>query len=177
MKIEMWSIDRPVPYVRNARKIPQKAIDKVAGSIQEFGWRQPIVVDKDEVIIVGHTRLKGAQKLGLKEVPVHIAENLSEAQVKAYRLADNRTGEETGWDEELLSLEIKELTDYDIDIDLTGFNDNEVNKLLNQYAESQQGKIGDDEVPEEIETRSKVGDLCCLVIIVFYVVTAQQKII
>ena len=111
MKIEMWSIDRPVPYVRNTRKIPQKAIDKVAGSIQEFGWRQPIVVDKDEVIIVGHTRLKGAQKLGLKEVPVHIAENLSEAQVKAYRLADNRTGEETGWDEELLSLEIKELTE------------------------------------------------------------------
>jgi len=162
MKIEMWPIDRPVPYVRNARKIPQKAIDKVAGSIQEFGWRQPIVVDKDEVIIVGHTRLKGAQKLGLKEVPVHIAESLNEAQVKAYRLADNRTGEETGWDEELLSLEIKELTDYDIDIDLTGFNDNEVNKLLNQYAESQQGKIGDDEVPEKIETRSKQGDVWIL---------------
>ena len=162
MKIEMWPIDRPVPYVRNARKIPQKAIDKVAGSIQEFGWRQPIVVDKDEVIIVGHTRLKGAQKLGLKEVPVHIAENLNDAQVKAYRLADNRTGEETGWDEELLSLEIKELTDYDIDIDLTGFNDNEVNKLLNQYAESEQGKIGDDEVPENIETRSKQGDIWIL---------------
>jgi len=162
MKIEMWPIDRPVPYVRNARKIPQKAIDKVAGSIQEFGWRQPIVVDKEEVIIVGHTRLKGAQKLGLKEVPVHIAENLNDAQVKAYRLADNRTGEETGWDDELLSLEIKELADYDIDIDLTGFNDNEVNKLLNQYAESEQGKIGDDEVPENIETRSKQGDIWIL---------------
>lgn len=162
MKIEMWSIDRPVPYVRNARKIPQKAIDKVAGSLQEFGWRQPIVVDKEGSVIVGHTRLKAAQKLNYKEVPVHVADKLSEAQVKAYRLADNRTGEETGWDEELLSLEIKELADYDIDIDLTGFNDNEVNKLLNQYAESQQGKIGDDDIPEEIETRSEVGDLWLL---------------
>lgn len=158
----MWSIDRPVPYVRNARKIPQKAIDKVAGSLQEFGWRQPIVVDKEGSVIVGHTRLKAAQKLNYKEVPVHVADKLSEAQVKAYRLADNRTGEETGWDEELLSLEIKELADYDIDIDLTGFNDNEVNKLLNQYAESQQGKIGDDDIPEEIETRSEVGDLWLL---------------
>ena len=162
MKIEMWSIDRPVPYVRNARKIPQKAIDKVAGSLQEFGWRQPIVVDKEGSVIVGHTRLKAAQKLNYKEVPVHVADKLSEAQVKAYRLADNRTGEETGWDEELLSLEIKELADYDIDIDLTGFNDNEVNKLLNQYAESQQGKIGDDDIPDEIETRSQVGDLWLL---------------
>ncbi|HBY67619.1 MAG TPA: hypothetical protein DEG69_07635, partial [Flavobacteriaceae bacterium] len=156
------SIDRPVPYVRNARKIPQKAIDKVAGSLQEFGWRQPIVVDKEGSVIVGHTRLKAAQKLNYKEVPVHVADKLSEAQVKAYRLADNRTGEETGWDEELLSLEIKELADYDIDIDLTGFNDNEVNKLLNQYAESQQGKIGDDDIPDEIETRSQVGDLWLL---------------
>ena len=162
MKIEMWPIDRPVPYVRNARKIPQKAIDKVAGSLQEFGWRQPIVVDSKNVVIVGHTRLKAAQKLNYNEVPVHIADKLSEAQVKAYRLADNRTGEETGWDEELLSLEIKELADYDINIDLTGFNDNEVNKLLNQYAESQQGKIGDDEIPEKIETRSKIGDLWLL---------------
>ena len=159
MKIEMWSIDRPLPYVRNARKIPQKAIDKVAGSLNEFGWRQPIVVDKDEVIIVGHTRLKAAQKLGLKEVPVHIAENLNETQVKAYRLADNRTGEETGWDEELLSLEIKELTDCDIDMDLTGFDDKDVNKLLNQYLESEQGKIGDDEIPGDITTRTNPGDL------------------
>ena len=159
MKIEMWSIDRPLPYVRNARKIPQQAIDKVAGSLNEFGWRQPIVVDTKEVIIVGHTRLKAAQKLGLKEVPVHIAENLSEAQVKAYRLADNRTGEETGWDQELLSLEIKDLTDYDINLDLTGFGDKEVTQLLNQYLETEQGNIGDDEIPDNIETRTNPGDL------------------
>jgi DNA modification methylase len=159
MKIEMWSIDRPIAYVRNARKIPQQAIDKVAGSLNEFGWRQPIVVDTKEIIIVGHTRLKAAQKLGLKEVPVHIAENLTEAQVKAYRLADNRTGEETDWDQELLSLEIKDLTDYDINLDLTGFGDKEVTQLLNQYLETEQGNIGDDEIPDKIEARTKPGDL------------------
>jgi len=107
----MWPIDKPIPYIRNARKIPQSAIDKVAGSLKEFGWRQPIVVDTSGVIIVGHTRLKGAKKLGLKEVPIHIADKLNESQVKAYRLADNRTGQETKWDEELLSLELKELSD------------------------------------------------------------------
>jgi ParB-like chromosome segregation protein Spo0J len=110
MKIELWPVDKPVPYIRNARKIPQSAIDKVAGSIKEFGWRQPIVVDKEGVIIVGHTRLKGAMKLGLKEVPIHVADQLTDSQVKAYRLADNRTGQETGWDDELLSLELKELS-------------------------------------------------------------------
>ena len=162
MKIEMWPIDRPVPYIRNARKIPQKAIDKVAGSLQEFGWRQPIVVDKNKTIIVGHTRLHAARKLGLKEVPVHKADKLSEAQVKAYRLADNRTGQESEWDDQLLSLELRELADYDINIDLTGFSDTEVTKLLNQFAESTDGKIGDDEIPENITNRTKKGDVWIL---------------
>jgi ParB-like chromosome segregation protein Spo0J len=73
MKIEEWSIDRPIPYARNARQIPQSAIDKVAASISEFGWRQPIVVDEHDVIIAGHTRLLAARKLGLATVPVHVA--------------------------------------------------------------------------------------------------------
>jgi ParB-like chromosome segregation protein Spo0J len=77
----MWPLDKIHPYARNARQIPAKAIDKVAPSIREFGWRQPIVVDNDGVIIVGHVRLLAAQKLGLKEAPVHVARNLSAAQV------------------------------------------------------------------------------------------------
>src|SRR5882724_8782783 len=90
-----WPIDRPLPYARNSRKIPARAIDKVAASIKEFGFRVPIVVDKDDVVICGHTRLLAAKKLGLREVPVHVADNLTPAQAKAYRLMDNRSHEET----------------------------------------------------------------------------------
>jgi ParB-like chromosome segregation protein Spo0J len=92
LKVCSWPIDRPIPYARNSRKIPERAVDKVAASIKEFGWRVPIVVDKDGVIICGHTRLLAAKKLGVQEVPVHVAHNLTPPQVKAYRLMDNRIG-------------------------------------------------------------------------------------
>lgn len=95
MLVELWPIDKVIPYARNARTLSATAVDKVAASIQEFGFRQPIVVDTKGVIVVGHTRLKGAQKLGLTEVPVHVAKDLNPAQIKAYRLADNRTNQET----------------------------------------------------------------------------------
>src|SRR5271170_527758 len=109
LRVCMWPIDRPIPYARNSRKIPQRAIDKVAASINEFGWRVPIVVDKDDVIICGHTRLLAAKKLGLDQVPVHVADNLTPAQVKAYRLMDNRSHDDTSFDLELLGLELEEL--------------------------------------------------------------------
>src|SRR5471030_1458653 len=106
MKIETRHLVDIIPYKKNARKIPQRAIDKVAASLQEFGWQQPIVVNKAGVIIVGHTRYLAAQKLGWTEAPVHVAANLTAAQEKAYRLADNRTNEETGWNLELLGPEM-----------------------------------------------------------------------
>src|SRR5213075_430625 len=93
MTITMWSLEKIIPYARNARKIPVAAVDKVAASIQEFGWRQPIVVYANGVIICGHTRLLAARKLGLQEAPVHVAENLTPTQVRAYRLLDNRSHE------------------------------------------------------------------------------------
>src|SRR5580700_7423855 len=98
LEVRMWPIEKPIPYARNSRKIPERAVDKVAASIQDFGWRVPIVVDKDGVVICGHTRLLAAKKLGLREVPVHIADNLTPAQVKAYRLIDNRSHQDTDWD-------------------------------------------------------------------------------
>jgi ParB-like chromosome segregation protein Spo0J len=119
MKVEFWPTDRPIPYARNARKISQVAVDKVASSIKEFGWRQPIVVDGEGVVIAGHTRLLAAKKLSLPEVPVHIAEGLSKQQVKAYRLMDNRSHEEAEWDKELLGPELLELEALDIDLALT----------------------------------------------------------
>jgi DNA modification methylase len=130
LQVRSWPVDKPIPYARNSRKIPERAIDKVAASIKEFGWRSAIVVDKDGVIICGHTRLLAAKKLGLREVPVHVADNLTPAQVKAYRLMDNRSHEETDWDIDLLGPELEELRDLDFDLDLTGFDQHEIDDFL-----------------------------------------------
>jgi ParB-like chromosome segregation protein Spo0J len=99
-------MERITPYARNARQISPEAVEKVAASIQEFGWRQPIVVDRDGVLICGHTRLLAARKLGLSEVPVHLADTLTPAQVRAYRLLDNRSHDETRWKVLLRSFEM-----------------------------------------------------------------------
>ena len=123
-------INKIVPYSRNPRK--NQHVDKVASSIKEFGFQQPIVVDKDHVIIVGHTRYQAAMKLGMKEVPVIIANNLSENQVKAYRIADNRVAEESQWDNELLNLELLDLQKSEFDLDSLGFEQNELNRIFNQ---------------------------------------------
>jgi ParB-like chromosome segregation protein Spo0J len=144
MKVEIWPIERLIPYARNPRQIPQTAIDKVARSIQEFGFRQPIVVDTEGVIIVGHVRRLAAQKLGLTHVPVNMATELTAAQVNAYRLADNRTNEEATWDTEALALELADLKLGEYDLDLTGFNLDEIQELL---AENTVGFTDDDEAP------------------------------
>ena len=107
--IEWWDIDKVIPYAKNARKIRQSAIDKVAASIAEFGWRQPIVVDAKGVIAVGHVRWGAANKLKLEKVPVHVASDLTDDQIKAYRLMDNRSNEETDWDFDLLGPELADL--------------------------------------------------------------------
>jgi len=125
MQIELRMLDQIVPYVRNPRK-NQSAIPKVKASLKEFGWRQPIVVDQDGIIIVGHTRYLAALELGWTEAPVHVADNLTPSQVKAYRIADNRTNQEAIWDDELLKLELDDLKKLDFDLKLTGFDDHEL---------------------------------------------------
>ena len=102
LKVAGLPINKIIPFRRNPR-VNEAAVEKVADSLREFGWRQPIVVDRDFVVVAGHTRLLAAPRLGLAEVPVHVADNLTPAQVKAYRLADNRVHEESHWDEELLN--------------------------------------------------------------------------
>jgi ParB-like chromosome segregation protein Spo0J len=129
--IEHWPVDQPVAYARNARKITQKAVDKVAASLQEFGFRQPIVVDAKGVVVVGHTRLLAAKQLKLTTVPVHVARDLTKAQIQAYRMADNRTSEETDWDRELLYVEMSELAEEFVDLNsVTGFDVAEISDLL-----------------------------------------------
>lgn len=113
------------PYPGNPRKIPQAAIDAVAASIRRFGWRQPIVVDADGVIIAGHVRYAAAKQLDLAEAPVHRAD-LSADEARAYRLADNRTGEITLWDAAPLYGELKALAD----VDVPGFSADEVRAFL-----------------------------------------------
>lgn len=116
MKVETVSIDKIKPYENNPRN-NDDAVDAVANSIKEFGWQQPIVVDKDMVIIAGHTRYLAAKKLGYDTVPVVVASNLSDEQVRAYRLADNKTGELAEWDTKLLDDELQSI----LDIDMTDF--------------------------------------------------------
>ena len=145
MKVELIEIGRVIPYARNPRK-NDAAIAKVAASIKEYGFRQPIVVDEEMVIIAGHTRLQAAQSLGLKKVPVHVATGLTQAQIKAYRLADNRTHEDSEWDEELLAIELGELDELGFDLDLTGFDAIELEDLLD--GEPMAGLTDDDDIPE-----------------------------
>src|SRR4030088_980703 len=109
LRVSAWPIDKIITFARNARNIPASALSKVAVSIKEFGWRQPIVVDREGVIICGHTRLLAARKLALEQVPVHVAETLAPAEVRAYRLMDNRSHEEAEWDMELHAPELEEL--------------------------------------------------------------------
>ena len=129
------SIERVIPYEKNPRRNDGAAVAKVAASLREFGWRQPIVVDAKGVIIAGHTRLKAALSLGMTEVPVHVATNLSNAQAKAYRIADNRTGEESEWDvpvlaEELAALRLAEDLDLDALAKFTAFDLSEIERIL-----------------------------------------------
>ena len=129
MKVQNKPIDDLIPYHNNPRK--NQAIDKVASSIKEYGFQQPIVVDKDMVVIVGHTRLLGAKKLGLKEVPIVVAD-LGEAKAKAYRLADNRVNEDSMWDNNLLQNELNQLLDFEIDLNLTGFSNEELDSIFSK---------------------------------------------
>ena len=157
MQIKLAEISNIKPYENNPRKLSEQAIKKVAMSLKEYGFRQPIVVDKNMVIVAGHTRYRASKKLGLKQVPISVIYNLSEEQINAYRIADNRTAEESEWDNELLKMEIKELEAKDFKLDLLGFNEDQLNDIL---FEEKQGLTDEDEVPETPEEPiSKLGDI------------------
>jgi ParB-like chromosome segregation protein Spo0J len=173
MHIEIWPIGRVQPYPGNPR-LNGGAIDAVAKSLREFGWRQPIVVDRDGVIVVGHTRWLAAKQLGLAEVPVHVAGDLTPAQAKAYRIADNQTTTIAEWDMDLLPLELADLKALEFDLDLLGFGQDELAKLMGTVAAA--GLVDPDEVlapPDEAIT--KPGDLIILGNIVCSAATAAKQ--
>jgi len=160
MDVKLVNIDDVRPYEANPR-INDQAVDAVAASLREFGFRQPIVVDERNVIIVGHTRWKAAKKLGLTQVPVHVARDLSPERVKAYRIADNQTATLAEWNYELLPIELKDLQALDFDLGLLGFDAEALAKLLDPGVQG--GQCDPDEVPappDEAVTRP--GDLYIL---------------
>ncbi|EMW6332173.1 ParB N-terminal domain-containing protein [Enterococcus faecalis] len=154
MDIKVQKTEDLIPYEKNPRH-NEGAITAVAKSIEKFGFKVPIVVDASNVIVNGHTRLKAAKYLGLKEVPTIIADDLTPEQIKAFRLADNKVGEIATWDEELLNAELDELADLDLDFDMTefGFDLPDI--------EGEEVEVIEDEFEEELpaEPISKLGDI------------------
>jgi len=156
MQVENISLSEIKPYPDNPRK-NRNSVGKVADSIKEYGWRQPIVVDEDMVVIAGHTRLQAAKRLKYSQVPVHIAKGLTAAQVKAYRLMDNRSAEDSSWIDDLLRTELSGLLEDGFDLNLTGFSGDELNQLLKLDSPEDE-----DVIPEDVEPVCKQGDLWIL---------------
>jgi len=162
MNVELRPLAEIKPYEKNPR-INDAAVDAVAESIRRFGFRQPIVVDGDDVIVCGHTRWKAAQKLGLDKVPVHVARDLTPEQIRAYRIADNKTNELAEWNLELLPIEMAELRDAGIDWSLLGFDADDLAKLFDAADGVKQGLTDPDDIPAPPdEATTQPGDLWLL---------------
>jgi len=160
MNVELRPTGQIKPYERKPRN-NDKAVAAVAESLQQYGFRQPIVVDNDGVIVCGHTRWKASQKLGLTEVPVHVATDLTPEQIKAYRIADNKTSDLSSWDLELLPIELADLQALDVDLSLLGFSVEELGKLLNGGVAD--GQCDPDDIPAPPdEAMTQRGDIWLL---------------
>ena len=146
MNIQEMEIAKIIPYINNPRK--NLNIDKVASSIKEFGFQQPIVIDEENIIIVGHTRFEAAKKLGLEKVPVTIAK-LSKNQAKAYRIADNRLNQDASWDTKLLNLEFNDLIGDNYNLDHLGFTNDELDNLFLKDEKESEEELNPDDFPDE----------------------------
>ncbi len=156
-QIEIRSIDDITPYARNSRTHSDEQVAQIAASIREFGWTTPILIDEEGSVICGHGRLLAARKLGQAEVEVIVARGWSDAKKRAYVIADNKLALNAGWDMELLALELADLKEFDFDLGLTGFSDEELSKLLPDKTD---GNTDQDEVPEvPADPITKPGDV------------------
>jgi DNA modification methylase len=158
-RIEHWLLEKLIPWARNPRTHSDAQVAQIAASIAEFGFNSPILVDSKAGIIAGHGRLLAARKLGLNEVPVIVLDHLTEAQKRAYIIADNQLALSAGWDEELLRLELAALQQEDFDLSLIGFEDEELARLL-AAQDAVEGLTDEDAAPEIPKTPlSRAGDL------------------
>jgi ParB-like chromosome segregation protein Spo0J len=154
--IESWPLDRLIPYARNPRTHSDVQVAQIAASIAEFGFNNPILVDTKDGIIAGHGRLLAARKLQLAEVPVIVLDHLTEAQKRAYILADNQLALNAGWDDTLLAAELAALQQEDFDLSLIGFEDEELARLL-AAQEASEGLTDEDAVPVRVNKNETPG--------------------
>ena len=163
LAVQIWPIDRLLPYARNARTHSDEQVAQVAASIQEFGWTNPILVGGDGMIIAGHARLAAARKLGMAEVPVIVLDHLTETQRRALILADNKLALNAGWDEEMLRVELESLKEDNFNLDVVGFTNEELDVLLADPEAAHEGLTDEDAVPETQEAAVTVpGDVWLL---------------
>lgn len=155
LKVETWPVDKLVPYGRNPRRNDEQ-VDRMAGAIREFGFRIPIVAKSDGTVVDGHLRLKAARKLGMKEVPVALADELTDMQVKAFRILANQSANWAEWDDDLLRLELEELSFAEYDLSLTGFSEDELNIHLNGWESDIEILEGNDHTEEHGLIKVKV---------------------
>jgi ParB-like chromosome segregation protein Spo0J len=149
-KVKIIDIDKIYPYTNNPKKHPEKQINKIASSIKNYGFTVPIVVDEDNEIIAGHGRYEAARKLELEELPVIRRDDLNKAQVKGLRLADNKVAE-SEWNYEQLAVEFEELEFDDYDLELTGFNEEEINGITENYDIPEEEPEFDESIADEVE--------------------------
>ncbi len=160
-RVEKRSVDALIPYAKNSRTHSESQVAQIAASIKEWGWTTPLLVDESGGIIAGHGRLLAAQKLGMKEVPVIVADGWTDHQKRAYIIADNKLALNAGWDEELLAIELADLRDAGFDLDLIGFDGEELSVIFDD--EHVGGLTDEDAVPEIVgDPVSKSGDLWAL---------------
>jgi DNA modification methylase len=158
-QVERWPLDRLLPFARNARTHSPTQVDQIAASMREWGWTNPILADESGSILAGHGRLAAAQKLGFADVPVMVARGWSEAKKRAYVIADNQLALNAGWDEEMLAAELTDLRDLAFDLDLIGFDEKELSRLLSPG----DAVDGEDDIPDLPEQPvSAAGDLWLL---------------
>jgi hypothetical protein len=159
-RIEIWPVERLVPYARNARTHSDEQVAQIAASIVEFGFNSPILMASDAGIVAGHGRLLAARKLGLAEVPVVVLDHLSEIQRRAYLIADNRLSLNAGWDEELLAQELAELESDGLDLAVLGFGEDEIEALLAEVRGAQQEAETEEAIPEPpVQPVTRLGDV------------------
>ena len=161
--IEWKDVQSLTPYARNSRTHSDEQVAQICASIKEFGWTNPILIDDESTIIAGHGRLLASQRLSLKEVPTITLTGLTEAQKRAYVIADNRLALNAGWDNDMLAIELKDLADEGFDLDLTGFDTKEIDALLAEADKVENGLTDEDAVPPEPEEATSVlGDVWLL---------------
>lgn len=139
-KIELWNIERLIPYSKNAREHSTEQVAQIAASIVEFGFLNPILVDSKDGIVAGHGRLSAAKELALDEVPVVVLDHLTESQKKAYVLVDNKLAENASWNEELLQQEIVSLNMQDFDITVLGWDEDEIREIMDYDGAFEEGE-------------------------------------